>query len=142
MQATVYVSQTRVGFDEAELIALAQLAAAKNAHFGISGYLYFERERFVQYIEGPADALAQLMKNIAADDRHQVLRTVQQALPGARRFPDWHMKQIDRAMLNELRMEHLLTERLLLRSLWPQDAEWEQSVWRLVEKLHRQEGKR
>lgn len=135
MQAIVYVSRALRVWDDAELSALSMQSAEKNRKSDISGYLYAEDDRFVQYIEGPVTQLLQLMGNIRRDARHQVLREVMRPLEGERRFPEWPMRRVDRAVLADLRLSHLLTDHLLLRTLSSEDERWQSAVWRLVDRL-------
>ena len=87
MRGVVYVSEALVYFDKMALESLAAEAAALNFDRGITGYLYFEKDRFVQYIEGDDDTVDELMEVIGRDARHRVLHSVVEDDLGERRYP-------------------------------------------------------
>ncbi|MDJ0760743.1 MAG: BLUF domain-containing protein [Woeseiaceae bacterium] len=113
MRGVVYVSEALVYFDKMALESLAAEAAALNFDRGITGYLYFEKDRFVQYIEGDDDTIEDLMEVISRDKRHRVLHAVVEHELKERRFPSWHMRQLRRKELLEVKLEHLLTDYLV-----------------------------
>ena len=113
MRGVVYVSEALVYFDNMALESLAAQAAALNFDRGITGYLYFEKDRFVQYIEGDDDTIEELMEVISRDKRHRVLHTVVEHDLEERRFPSWHMRQLHRKELLDVKLEHLLTDYLV-----------------------------
>ena len=138
MRGVVYVSEALVYFDKMALESLAAEAAALNFDRGITGYLYFEKDRFVQYIEGDDDTVDELMEVIGRDTRHRVLHSVVEDDLGERRFPSWHMRQLRRKELMEVKLEHLLTEYLVY--LDTRDKERSESrcrslVWGMVNRL-------
>lgn len=72
------------------------LSARTNNHArGLHGYLHHEGGTFVQYIEGPDDALTVMMDRIRRDGRHRDMRTLAcgPQLPG--RFRGWDMAMSD-----------------------------------------------
>lgn len=138
MRGVVYVSEALVYFDKMALESLAAEAASLNFDRGVTGYLYFENDRFVQYIEGDEDIIDELMEVIARDERHRVLHSVVEENLKERRFPSWHMRQLRRRELMEVKLEHLLTEYLVY--LDSRDRERGESrcrslVWGMVNRL-------
>ena len=113
MRGVVYVSEALVYFDKMALESLAAQAAALNFDRGITGYMYFENNRFVQYIEGDEDTIDELMEVISRDKRHRVLHAVVEDDIEERRFPSWHMRQLRSKELREVKLEHLLTDYLV-----------------------------
>ncbi|MDJ0918561.1 MAG: BLUF domain-containing protein [Woeseiaceae bacterium] len=107
------MSEALVYFDKMALESLAAEAAALNFDRGITGYLYFEKDRFVQYVEGDDDIIDELMETIRRDKRHRVLHTVVEHDLKERRFPSWHMRQLHRKELLDVKLEHLLTDYLV-----------------------------
>lgn len=95
MRALVYRSQQKHRFSQRELNELVAHAAAKNQRLGVTGYLCYRQGLFLQYLEGPAEALEDLMHVISQDPRHEVEMTVwiDEALDD-RRFPDWSMRNL------------------------------------------------
>lgn len=78
---------------EASCVAdIVKAARQFNASQGLSGLLVFDGMRFVQYLEGPADALQALIERLQQDTRHTQFTTVWVAqLQGERRFAGWSM---------------------------------------------------
>ncbi|RYF07687.1 MAG: BLUF domain-containing protein [Comamonadaceae bacterium] len=63
-----------------------------NAERHITGVLVFDGERFCQYIEGPAERVAELAERIGKDTRHTDFTPLHHApLLDRRRFQDWSM---------------------------------------------------
>lgn len=87
-----YSSRAQTEFDDESLLELADNAAAKNETLGISGYLYYREGLFVQYLEGPQQAVEDLMDKIAADPRHEVITVVPIPSCPDRIFPHWYMR--------------------------------------------------
>jgi hypothetical protein len=132
----VYVSKATVPFDDAALTELAAKASVRNAEIGVTGYLYFEKDRFVQYIEGDTPDVTELMSRIEKDSRHEVLHQIHADDVAKRRFPSWGMKKLVHSDLMEIRLEHLLTDHLLFLHKLPGNKDnWGQSVWRMVERI-------
>ena len=143
MRGVVYVSEALVYFDKMALESLAAESASLNFDRGVTGYLYFENDRFVQYIEGDEDTIDELMEVIARDKRHRVLHSVVEEDLKERRFPSWHMRQLRRRELMEVKLEHLLTEYLVY--LDSRDQERSESrcrslVWGMVNRLSDMRG--
>ncbi len=70
----VYTSIYRAGRVSNELSALRSILSASrrnNQAAGVTGFLIFDRDSFLQVLEGPRDALDATMARIAQDDRHR-----------------------------------------------------------------------
>ncbi|RZT59441.1 BLUF domain-containing protein [Leucobacter luti] len=89
--AIVYSSDATGPVAETQLVELLERARAKNEALGITGILFFRNGRFLQYIEGPHDALRALYADIAADPRHTGLRILLETDIAERRFETWRM---------------------------------------------------
>lgn len=138
MRGVVYVSEALVYFDKMALESLAAEAAALNFDRGITGYLYFEKDRFVQYIEGDEDTIDELMQVITRDKRHRVLHSIVEDGLEERRFPSWHMRQLRRKELCEVKLEHLLTDYLVFldsRQKERSESRCQSLVWGMVNRL-------
>lgn len=132
-KAVIYVSEAIASFDEARLIELQRECATRNAARGITGFLWFGSGRFLQYVEGAELDIDRVFGSIEADPRHRVLVWTADDGLVRRRFPGWSMRRLRPDDLVEIRLEHLLSEHLLLtRSLDAGDSEWERLSWRLV----------
>jgi di/tripeptidase len=118
MFALVYVSQSTVAFDDAALETLAQKASEKNGRLQITGYLNFNRARttFFQYLEGPEQAVLDLMAEIERDKRHRIVNAFRLGDVATRLFPDWNMRSLDSGFFHMIRMEDVLETVLLTMS--------------------------
>ena len=87
-----------------ERLALVEDARAKNATRGVTGMLLYGSMEalpqvpglFVQWIEGPREAVKELFETIEDDDRHQEVEVLSEGPPEAlgvsgRLFQDWSM---------------------------------------------------
>lgn len=136
MKSALYISKANISFDESELVTLQQFASEMNSKFGISGYLYFEKGHFIQYIEGPEEAMANLITNLQGDSRHKVLHVVEEPNLHSRRFEEWAMRWLDRKSIAQIQMEHLLLDQLNAMSKSPAiTGTFTDTVYRMVDKL-------
>ena len=92
MFGLAYSSQAISDFDEELLMDLADRSAEKNEKRGISGYLYFRNNLFLQYLEGEQQTVENLMSKISQDPRHKVLTSVTLPDISERIFPHWYMR--------------------------------------------------
>lgn len=69
--------------------ALVAHAALRNAECGLSGALLFTGQHFIQTLEGPATALAQMRSTICDDVRHTHIMTLAEGTLPYRRFDGW-----------------------------------------------------
>lgn len=133
--AVIYVSNAAHTFDHSELQALADQSSEKNARLGVSGYLFYASEMFMQYIEGEQDATLELMATIRHDERHTVVVEIVDHALGERRFSGWDMRWLKRQDLQFLQMETVLVDYLRGRDFFRESHEWRASVWQLVDQL-------
>lgn len=130
----VYLSSALAPFDEKALRELAEHAQRRNRELGVTGYLYFEQRQFIQYIEGPDEAVTALMQRIADDRRHDVRITIHDRHVEQRRFPDWSMRHITNASM--ISLEQILRDHLsLVMSVRPATTLEPSTVWRMVDTL-------
>lgn len=144
MKALVYISQAKTDFELESLLELAEQAAASNEKGDISGYLWFKDNQFLQYIEGDATAVDQLMRSIETDKRHEVLYHVEDYALAERRFPDWRMRYFHAQDDFEIGFESILSELLLtMKTACRQGSHdtLEKSAWRIVESISRYRSK-
>jgi hypothetical protein len=115
MFALIYASHAAIRFTDDDLHALAAQSSEKNGRLQITGYLSFNRERttIFQYLEGPQQAVLELMAEIAADDRHRVVNVFHLDDVGERLFPHWHMRYLNGSYLRTIQMEDVLEVALL-----------------------------
>lgn len=66
-------------------------ARRRNEEAGIGGFLMFDRIRFHQILEGPADRIDILFAKISGDVRHREIECLSRELVTTRLFSDWSM---------------------------------------------------
>lgn len=71
--------------------SITSRARARNLERGITGLLVFDGQRFCQHLEGPRDAVDELMAQIAKDPRHTDIRVVHAAPLPVRRYTGFGM---------------------------------------------------
>ncbi len=77
------------------LLEMANTSAENNASRDITGLLILSGERFLQVLEGPAEAVNELYLRIARDKRHGSLRLLSYEPIARRAFDDWAMHVVD-----------------------------------------------
>jgi hypothetical protein len=96
MLSLLYVSRSSQPPEEAqnELQAILAVSADRNMRSGITGALVHTGREFAQVLEGPDEAVVQVMGNIILDRRHKDVRILVTEQIEARSFPNWGMAQI------------------------------------------------
>jgi hypothetical protein len=87
----IYCSQATHDVGPEELVALLELARAKNHRDGLTGMLLYCSQSFLQMLEGEPTALEATYSRIMADDRHTKLRLLMSKDVAEPLFPDWTM---------------------------------------------------
>lgn len=90
----VYYSTPTKDVDIEIVLGLWKRAAAKNKKLGITGFLCFSPNHFMQALEGEAKHVGDLYATIAADSRHHTLRLLYVDELKERVFSHWHMGYI------------------------------------------------
>ena len=91
----VYCSRATAGVDDAEVARILKVARQFNPAHGITGLLVFGGGVFFQWLEGPRDAVTQLLANLRNDPRHGsfvLLSEIEEVRE--RLFPDWDMELV------------------------------------------------
>ena len=91
LQKLIYASQAIQPVDTAMLQAILEKARERNAADGLTGFLLYADESFMQILEGEAGVLAATYARIEKDPRHRGLRLLQRSPITRRQFPDWTM---------------------------------------------------
>ena len=110
-----YISKALVEFDSSKLTELSIQAGKKNQLLGITGYLYFEKNQFFQYIEGTEEVVRNLLDTIRKDTRHQVLHFIHLPIP-SKKFPSWNMRYLSKSQLYQLRLENIVMKNMEVMS--------------------------
>jgi len=125
-------------FSQSQVVNLAELAAQKNKANDITGYLWFDGDYFLQYVEGVADNIDKLMASIEQDKRHRVMSSLSNTKLSERKFPNWKMKLFTADGFIKTPPEKILAEQiLLLRLPSVKDEKTVKSVWRSTDVLLR-----
>ena len=69
-------------------------AMSKNRRLDITGCLWFDRDRFLQTLEGPEEAVDSVYSRIEADSRHNEVSLLLREPQSHRLFPRWAMKPV------------------------------------------------
>lgn len=76
---------------ESDLDSLAGRARARNRSLDVTGMLLFEDGCFLQTLEGPPPAVAQVWSSIQRDGRHNHIEVLSEHMAAARLFSDWDL---------------------------------------------------
>lgn len=87
----VYTSIASPDLTEESVQSMLATAREHNASAEITGLLLFRTGTFIQFLEGAAEEIDQLIGRIRRDDRHQDVRVIIEEPVDHRRFPDWRM---------------------------------------------------
>lgn len=104
----VYVSRLAKGCGPEDLEKILAISRRNNKAAGVTGALCYSAKGFMQCLEGPAQAVNQLYRVIARDDRHVDVTLLDYADVKSRLFGDWSMAyvradEIDRSILKQVR---------------------------------------
>ena len=92
LKTLAYTSRASLDFSSADLADIHQSARHLNALDGVTGLLVFDGTRFLQIIEGPQEAIDNLVERLRRDRRHGSLEIRDERFVEARSFPDWSME--------------------------------------------------
>lgn len=109
----VYVSSAAGTLTEAELRAIQSASSAANEVRGITGVLLYGAGMFLQLLEGPEDAVGELMARIERDARHVEVRVIASWLDAGRTAPAWSMGVINLDQGPGAEAEHAIPDALL-----------------------------
>ena len=78
-----------------QLDAILTTARDRNRALGLTGCLHYESGLFFQWLEGPKDALREVITSISNDSRHRDMVILVEGTLPERRFEDWEMRFSD-----------------------------------------------
>ena len=87
----IYRSEAIHPQDHLSNLDILRTAEARNRRLGLTGFLSRDYRHFVQYLEGPRDALRDVLAKIERDPRHHSMVMLAQGTRTDRKFPDWDM---------------------------------------------------
>jgi hypothetical protein len=88
----LYRSRATMEFDHALLENLVSGARERNHERDVTGALYFEGGRFMQWLEGPAPTVSRLFGKIGEDRRHTDVEVLSFGHTTRRVFADWNLR--------------------------------------------------
>lgn len=94
MYQLIYQSEGRPGLLSEELFRIIEQSARNNPFADITGFLIYQNGRFLQLVEGPLQALEELLRVLQRDPRHHSLKVLAQREIFERSFPRWRMKRV------------------------------------------------
>jgi hypothetical protein len=109
----IYVSRSLLASDEAEaaIADIISTAVERNGREGMTGALLYSGAHFVQILEGPEQAVLQLMAGIRRDPRHTKVDVLDSLASAERMFEGWSMAYLGDAILVRSHVDDLLTAR-------------------------------
>ncbi|MEM9102275.1 MAG: BLUF domain-containing protein, partial [Pseudomonadota bacterium] len=136
MKCVIYTSNALQDFDSETLRKLAMDAARQNASNDITGYLFYESNKFFQYIEGNVKDIDNLTFRLRGDERHRIIQHYSEIRQEERRFPHWSMllnpsNTTDYHHIEKLLISHLL----ILHERYIDIKKWSCNVWQEMDKL-------
>ena len=91
MLQLVYISSLTPGTPLAEIASILRSSRRNNAADRITGLLLFDGRRFLQALEGEAEAVERAFLRIRADPRHRAIVKLSERTVDVREFGDWAM---------------------------------------------------
>lgn len=101
MRRIIYQSIASPAMDRAELFRLVYHARVANEQRGLSGFLLFADQRFLQVLEGDTWKLFATFDKIRADMRHTQVTMIDERSIAGPLFPNWRMRCFDEGGLTE-----------------------------------------
>lgn len=96
LAALVYKSRATAQFNPESLDELVSDAQTRNAAEGLTGAVFYDDGRFLQWLEGPADRLDNVASSISCDGRHTDIELLSYGLVSARTYSGWTMQLLTR----------------------------------------------
>jgi hypothetical protein len=93
LKSLLYASVSTLAADDAdaEIERIVAVSRERNADLGVTGTLIFNRERFAQIVEGPAESVDAVMARILRDRRHERVTVVDVIDTARRMFDAWSL---------------------------------------------------
>lgn len=92
LRQIVYLSRAAAGCHDEEARQIGYTAQQRNRDNDVTGLLLFDGHRFIQAIEGPADAIQDTFDRICADERHNSIQLAADRSVERRQFGSWSMQ--------------------------------------------------
>ena len=93
-KCVAYTSLASLDLDEGQLLEILSAARDLNALDGITGLLIFNGTHFLQWIEGPPQAIDELVDKLRRDPRHEGFEVRDERFADERLFGHWSMQLV------------------------------------------------
>lgn len=109
-QSLMYVSRSLLNIpsQSTEIDQIVDVSARRNGELGIRGSLLFTERHFAQLIEGPRDAVEEVMLSIESDHRHEHVTVIERRPIATYRFAGWSLSYWGDAGYVDAQIERLL----------------------------------
>lgn len=111
LQSALYLSKAKQHFNDADIQQLVYQSRIRNKERNITGFLNFQRNYFVQYIEGKKEEIANLKKVLSNDERHEIVIWLEKPITNIQ-FNVWSMRRIENEVFRKLDMASFIMEEL------------------------------
>ena len=91
LKSLVYVSSASGVMSKTELLKILEKSAINNSRLEITGMLLYYDGTFIQVLEGEADNVDLIMKQVSNDTRHKDITIVLEENIKSREFGNWEM---------------------------------------------------
>jgi hypothetical protein len=129
LHCLLYMSRATGEMAPADIDRLLEGARQRNRSRGVTGALLHYDGRFLQVLEGQAEAIDQCFGRIQTDRRHERITALYRAPIDAARFPEWSMRYVSSAGQADRAVSAFLDQL--------QTRPTEQSVKQAITLLHR-----
>lgn len=92
---------------EQDLQAIVSSARRNNASIHVTGTIFYQNRRFLEFIEGDREVLRKLMSRIGKDSRHKNIEFLFDDPIDERGFRDWGLQSFNLATTDPLPVEAL-----------------------------------
>ena len=94
MRIYLYTSVARPDFGQVDMVDVLSVSGNNNHRDGITGFMTFDGRRFLQFVEGEATALNNLMARLQGDPRHSDIEMLVDLPIRQRLCEGWLMKRL------------------------------------------------
>lgn len=110
----VYTSRIASEINNSDIEQIIEGSREYNRSADITGLLAFNKQHFLQVIEGPEDKIDMLYAKIASDKRHSDVQKVYEATADKRLFEEWSMAYLEGGKANVWDEDLVVSSKLFL----------------------------
>lgn len=94
LRAIGYISEATLPWERTAFESMVEKAAAFNVQAGVTGVLFFDGLRYLQYLEGPEDGLSVAYQRIQTSEEHSGVTELARGAVARRLLPYWSMRSL------------------------------------------------